>query len=93
MPRPPYLLIAFDVDPAAALPPQQVQQILADVRAGLPANTLEFRVEHQYLLEVAPSQAGETFEHVGMYLMLEEEQHGGALRWTVQLCRIDEIAP
>ena len=92
MPRPPYLLVAFDVDPGESA--AGAAAILDDVLAGFPANVrpAPLRVEHVFVIEVPESQASDRFMDVGTYLMLKDHQHQGVLRWVVQLCRVDDIA-
>ena len=91
MPLPPYLIVAFDVDPGEPNAPD----IIEDVRSGFPANARpkQFAVRNVYSIDVdPPSQALPRFNEVGMYLTLKDAEHGGILRWVLQLCRIDEIA-
>lgn len=89
-PKPPYLLVSFDVastNPNAAT-------IIADVRAGFPANArpVALAVDNAYSIEVPPSLASDRFFEVGMYLTLKDQEHGGGVRWVLQLCRVDEFA-
>jgi hypothetical protein len=94
MPKPPYLLLAFDVDATAADGDGDAESIIADVEAGFPANARPRRlaVEHLYAIEVPVSKASDRFFEVGMYLGLKDSEHGGVVRWALQLCRADEFA-
>jgi hypothetical protein len=90
MPTAPYVLVSFDVDYANP----DAGRIMADVLAGFPDDVrpVSMGVEHLYVVEVPSSQAFPRFTEVGMYLTAQDANHGGVLRWVVQLCRIDEIA-
>lgn len=91
MPTAPYLIVGFDIDPDEP----DASAIIEDVRSGFPANArpIQFAVRNLYSIDVVPpSQAIPRFNEVGMYLILKDAQHGGILRWVLQLCRVDEIA-
>ena len=89
-PKPPYLLVAFDVDPLDPNAPA----IIADVLAGFPTDAIPtpLQVANTYAIEVPSSQAKARFIEVGMYLMTQDQNHGGVLRWWEQLCRTDDFA-
>jgi len=89
-PKAPYLLVSFDVDQNNPNAPT----IIADVRTGFPPNArpVAFPVDNAYSIDVPSSQAFDRFMEVGMYLTLKDQQHGGVVRWVLQLCRVDEFA-
>ncbi len=89
-PKAPYLLVSFDVDQNNPNAPT----IIADVRTGFPANArpVAFPIDNVYSINVPPPAANQFFFDVGTYLSFKDQQHGGVLRWVLQLCRVDEFA-
>jgi hypothetical protein len=89
MPKPPYLLFGFDVDPADPNGPA----IIAAVHAGFPPlpGISSLGVENVFLVEVAPSKAAQIFHLVANFLFTEGNSTP-ALRWFVQLCGTADFA-
>ncbi|MEX2179496.1 MAG: hypothetical protein WD801_12350 [Gemmatimonadaceae bacterium] len=89
MPRAPYLLIGFDVDPANPNGPS----IVADVERDFPYGPVtSVGVENMYILEVPPSLMIDRFRRVTTYLTGKDAVHQNAVRWVVQLCRSSEVS-
>lgn len=87
--RPPYLLFAFDVDPADP----NAERIIDEVQRDFPITTqfTSLGVENLYVAEVPQSQMTARLREVGFYLAQKDQLFGGVLRWMVQLCRSSEI--
>jgi hypothetical protein len=87
--NPPYLIVGFDVDPADPNGPT----VIEDVQHDFPlTGILPLGVENVFALEVPLSQMNARFQQVRAYLAQKDQDHGGVLRWVVQLCHSSEIS-
>jgi hypothetical protein len=85
----PYLIVGFDVDPADP----NAATVIADVQNSFPlTGILPLGVENVFAVEVPLSQMNARFQQVRAYLAQQDQAHGGALRWVVQLCHSSEIS-
>jgi hypothetical protein len=88
MPKAPYLLFGFDVDPDDP----NADQIMTQVESGFPALDIgSLGVENAHYAEVKPSQADATYALVAGYLYTQGNQIGPTFRWFVQLCDTEDL--
>lgn len=90
MPKAPYVIFGFDVDPADP----NGAAIIQRVQAALPPmpGLGSVGVENVFFVEAAPSQAYKCYEDIARVLWAEDKANGGALRWFVQLCGTADFA-
>ncbi len=90
MPNAPYIIFAFDVDPADP----NAAAITGSVQAALPPvpGIGSLGVEGVFLVEVPPSQADNVFAQIAHALWSVDQANGLALRWFAQLCGTAEFA-
>ena len=88
-PKAPYLIVGFDVDPSDP----NCNAIMQDVEGNFPlvGTMLPLAVANLHAIPVPPSQMTTRQDELVNYFMLKDQQHNGALRFVVQLCRAAEI--
>ena len=89
-PKAPYLLLMLSITPGHP----GGAAIIADVLAGLPKQlkAQPRAAPDVFTIGVKASEDRARFFDVGLYLSLKDQQHGGALHWALQLCRVDDFA-